>query len=80
MTISNLGRKGLSFAYTPTHSPLSKALRVRTQARQELEQKPWRRAAYWLVPHGWLSLLSYSIQDHQLRDGTNNYSGLGLLP
>jgi hypothetical protein len=27
-------------------------------------------AAYWLAPHGWLSLLSYRTQDHQARDGT----------
>lgn len=69
MTISNLGRKGL-FAYTPTHSPLSKQLRVRTQAGQEPKQRPWRGAAHWLALHGWLSLLPYSIQDYQLSDGT----------
>lgn len=27
-------------------------------------------AAYWLASHGFLSLLSYSTQDHQPRDGT----------
>ena len=27
--------------------------------RQELMQKPWRGAAYWLAPHGLFSLLSY---------------------
>ena len=37
--------------------------------RQELIQKPWRGAAYWLAPHGLLSLLSYRTQDHQPRDG-----------
>jgi hypothetical protein len=26
--------------------------------------------AYWLAPHGLLSLLSYGTQDHQPRDGT----------
>ena len=38
--------------------------------RQELIQRPWRGAAYWLDPHDLLSLLSYRSQDHQLRDGT----------
>ena len=32
--------------------------------RQEPMQRPWRGAAYWLVPQGLLSLLSYRIQDH----------------
>jgi hypothetical protein len=27
--------------------------------RQELMQKPWRGAAYWLVPHGLLNLLIF---------------------
>jgi hypothetical protein len=26
---------------------------------QEVIQRPWRGAAYWLAPHGLLSLLSY---------------------
>jgi hypothetical protein len=38
--------------------------------RQEQVQKPWGVAAYWLVPHSLLSLLSYRTQDHQSRDGT----------
>jgi hypothetical protein len=33
-------------------------------------------AAYWLAPHGLLSLFSYGIQDHQPRDGTT-HNGLG---
>jgi hypothetical protein len=33
--------------------------------RQELMQRPRRGVAYWLAPHGLLSLLSYRIQDHQ---------------
>ena len=31
--------------------------------RQELMQRPWRGAAFWLVPHGLLSLTSYKTQD-----------------
>ena len=38
--------------------------------RQELMQRPWRGAVYWLVPRGLLSLLSYRTQDQQPRDGT----------
>ena len=30
--------------------------------RQELMQKPWRDAAFWLAPHGLVSLLSYRTQ------------------
>jgi hypothetical protein len=32
--------------------------------RQELMQRPWRRATYWLVLLELLSLLSYRAQDH----------------
>ena len=46
--------------------------------RQELMRRPWTGAAYWLTPHGLLSLLSYRPQDHQPRDGTT-HNGLGSL-
>jgi hypothetical protein len=35
---------------------------------KELMQGPQRDAAYWLAPHGLLSLLSYRTQDHHSRD------------
>jgi hypothetical protein len=35
-------------------------------------QRPWRNVASWLVPHDLLSLVSYRIQNHQLRDGTTH--------
>lgn len=28
---------------------------------QELMERPWRAASYWLAPYSWLSLLSYRI-------------------
>jgi hypothetical protein len=37
--------------------------------RQQLLQSPWRDAAYWLAPHDLLSLLSYTTQDFQPRNG-----------
>jgi hypothetical protein len=40
--------------------------------RQELMQRLWRVTAYWLAPHGLLSLLSYRTKDHQPRDGTTH--------
>ena len=36
-------------------------------------------AAYWLVLHGLLNLLSYRTQDHQPRDGTT-HNGLDPPP
>jgi hypothetical protein len=29
------------------------------KVKQELKQRTWRGAAYWLAPHGLLSLLSF---------------------
>jgi hypothetical protein len=43
--------------------------------RQEMMQRPQKFAAYWLAPHGLLSLLSYRTQNHQPRVGTT-HSGL----
>ena len=45
--------------------------------RQELMQRPWKGAAYWLAPHGLLSLLSNRPQHNQPRDGTT-YNRLAL--
>ncbi|EDM09436.1 rCG46326 [Rattus norvegicus] len=32
-------------------------------------QRPWRDVSYWLASNGLLSLLSYTTQDYQPRDG-----------
>lgn len=47
--------------------------------RQEMMQKPWRDAAYWLAPCALLSLLSYTTQNQQPRDGTT-YHGAAPFP
>ena len=48
--------------------------------RQVLMQRPWRDAAYWLAPHGSLSLFPYRTQDHLPRDGsTHNDLGHALM-
>lgn len=39
-------------------------------------QTPWRNAAYWLVPNGLLSLLSYTAKDRRPRGDTAHH-GLG---
>ena len=44
--------------------------------RQELKQRPWRGAAYWLALHGLLSLLSYKTHVYLPR-GDTAQSGLG---
>ena len=46
--------------------------------RQDWMQRPWKGAAYWLIPHGLFSLLSYRTQDHQPRNGPS-HNGLGPL-
>jgi hypothetical protein len=39
---------------------------------QELMKRPWRGAAYWLITHGLLRLLSYRTQHHQTRNGSSH--------
>jgi hypothetical protein len=46
--------------------------------RQDLIERPWKGAAYWLARHGWFCLLSYGIQDHRTRDGPT-HNGLDPL-
>jgi hypothetical protein len=48
------------------HWPISKGSQSWNQG-QELRQRSWRGAAYWLTPQGLLSLLSYRTQDPQPR-------------
>jgi hypothetical protein len=44
-------------------------------------QRPWRSAAYWIAPHGLLSLLSCSTQDYLSRvDITYNGSPISTIP
>ena len=65
---SNLDRKGfIWFTYPESWTPEGNQGRGSKQVgtwRQELMQRPWKGAAYWLAPHGFLSLLSYRSQDH----------------
>jgi hypothetical protein len=53
---SELGRKGLIWLTLSYHCSSSKEVRAGTW-RQKLVQRPRRSAAYWLAPHGLLSLL-----------------------
>jgi hypothetical protein len=84
MTKKQVGEKGIYLANASTLLFIIEGSQGRNSNmaeswRQELMQKPWRGAAYWLASHGLLSLLSYRTQDHQSRDGTINYE-LGPSP
>ena len=60
------GGKGLF--HITDYSPSLRDVRVGTKSRnleQELKQRPWKGAAYWLAPHGLLISLSYITEDHQ---------------
>ena len=60
---SNPGRKGFIWLMLPHHGRKSRPNRAGAW-RQELMQRPWRGAAYWLALYDLLSLLSYRTQNH----------------
>jgi hypothetical protein len=64
MTKSNLGRKGFIFFHGSIEQFNIKSSEGRNSNRagtwrQELMQKPWRGAAYYLAPRSLFSLFSY---------------------
>ena len=73
--IGILGGGGIYSVYTSTALFITEGSQGRNSSRvgtwrQELMQRPWRDAAYWLAHHGLLSQLSYRTQIHQPRDET----------
>jgi hypothetical protein len=81
MTKKEVGEERVYSAYTSTLLFSTKGSQDRNSHRagtwrQELMQRPWRDAAYWLASSGLLRLISYRTQDYQPRDGTT-HNGLG---
>jgi hypothetical protein len=77
MTKNQSGEERIYSAYTSTLLFITKVSQDRNSYRagswrQELLQRPWRDAAYWLASLGLLSLLSYRSQYYQPRDGTTH--------
>ena len=75
MTKMQVGEERVYSTYTSTLLFITKGSQDRNSHRvgtwkQVLIHRPWRNVAYWLASLGLLSLLSYRIQDHQLRDDT----------
>jgi hypothetical protein len=50
---------------------------IKDRVRDKTGQEPGGRVK-WLVPHDLLSLLSYYVQDHHLKNGITN-NGVGPL-
>ena len=59
MAKSNFGKAGFASAYNSWAR-----LHLCGKPGQEFKQRLWRKTAYWLAPHGLLSLLSYTILNH----------------
>jgi hypothetical protein len=72
MTKKQVGEERVYSAYilhiAINHQMMS-GLELKQVRKQELKQKPWRDALYWLASPGLFSLLSYRTQDYQPRDG-----------
>jgi hypothetical protein len=81
MTKSTLERKGFIWLTHPEPQYIegSRNSNCVGTRRQTLMQKPRRSAAHWLVPHGFLSLISYTTKDNQPRDGPTD-SEMGHPP
>ena len=84
MTKKQVGEERVYLAYTSTLLFITKGSQDWNSHRagtwrQELLQRPWRGAAYWLALPDLLSLLSYRIQDYQPRDGPT-HNGLSPPP
>lgn len=67
-----LGEERVNLAYTfpslfPTEGNQDKNSNWAGNWRPETTQRLWSSTAYWLAPHGLLSLLSFKTQDHQHR-------------
>ena len=76
MTQKQVGEERVYLAYTSTSLFIIEVSQDRNfnragTWRQELMQKPWR-----VLHAGLLSLISYTIQNYQSRDGTTHH-GLG---
>lgn len=69
MTKSKLGKKGFVLLTLPRHRK-KLGQELKRVSKLEAGTDVGRGAAYRLAPHGLLSLLSYSPQDHVLRSGT----------
>jgi hypothetical protein len=76
MTNKQVGAERVYLAYT-SQCLSSKDIETGTW-RQELMQKSWRDAAYWLSPHGLPSLPFCRTQAHQSKDDTIYNNGLDL--
>jgi hypothetical protein len=68
------GRKGLFSLYfhIAVHHQRKVGQELKQVRKQELMQRPWRDATYWLASPSLLSLLSYRTQDYQPRDGSTH--------
>lgn len=84
MKHKQVGKKRLYLSYTSVSVFSIKGSQDRNfnravQRREELMQKPWSDAAYWIAHYGLLNLLSYKAQNYQPRaDATHNGWALPL--
>jgi hypothetical protein len=77
ITKKQLGVERVYLAYTSTSHSITEGSKDRNSNRagswrQELMQRPWRGAAYFLAPYVLLILLSNRTQDHLPRDVTTH--------
>ena len=76
--LSKVGRRGIIWLVLPHHCASLKEVGTGSW-KQELMQRLWKGAAYWLAPHDLLNLLLVESRTSSLGNGPT-HSGLSLPP
>jgi hypothetical protein len=74
MTKNKVGEKRIYLAYSSTLLFITKGSELKRGSRMDVgpDTVAMKGTAFWIVPHGFLSLLSSRTQDHQPKNSTTH--------